>query len=768
MAIHITGIRHHGPGSAKNVRSFLESVKPDIVLVEGPPEADEILQWVHHKELKPPVAILCYRPDSPQQSAFYPFAEFSPEWQAILYARKNNIPVRFMDLPAANQFAIEDEKKKELAAKQAETEAGSENGDNDNEDISALNNPAIQNSEAANAPSMPIPLDPIAHLAAAAGYSDGEKWWEHMFEHRHNDEAVFDAVNEAMGALRELLPQKEDRLEILREAHMRKIIRQAEKEMFTNIAVICGAWHAPALTNMPKQKEDNDLLKSLPKVKVECTWIPWTYNRLSYFSGYGAGIPSPGWYEHIWKYPNDDGIRWMAKVAKLFRKSQMDISVAHVIEAVRLAESLSALRNLPKAGLEELNEATLSVLCNGEGIMMGLVHDELIVSDKIGDVPTDIPKPPLQLDIEKQQKKLRLPATADWKDYTLDLRKENDLERSVFLHRLQLLDIKWGQKSEVTGRGTFKEQWRLQWDPAFSIDIIEKGTWGNTAEEAANKYVIHRAKEANTLPVVCGLLENSIPAELPEAIESLIHQIDNLAAASADVIQLMEVIPALVNVSRYGNVRKTDADLVLNIADSMIARICISLPAACTSVNEDAAEHLLNLFGEMTNAVNLLQQQEITERWQKTVSIVARSKNSSPVIAGYATRLMSDYKLLTGEELVKAFWFAMSSSSTPGTAAAWLEGFLKGSGTILLIDNDLWMVVNNWVEQLDDTSFTQVLPLLRRTFAHFSKPERRKLGEKVKSGGGGPLMQKTESGIDSERAKQGIEVIMQLFGYRQQ
>src|SRR5688572_24114251 len=149
MAIHISGIRHHGPGSAKNVRSFLESVKPDIVLVEGPPEADDILQWVHHKELIPPVAILCYRPDNPQQSAFYPFAEFSPEWQAILYARKNNIPVRFMDLPAAHQFAIEDEEEKQ-------------------ETVQSVNSLALQSSgltAETNEALPPVRLDPISHLA---------------------------------------------------------------------------------------------------------------------------------------------------------------------------------------------------------------------------------------------------------------------------------------------------------------------------------------------------------------------------------------------------------------------------------------------------------------------------------------------------------------------------------------------------------------------------------------------------------------------------
>src|SRR6185369_4229670 len=109
MAIHILGIRHHGPGSARNVKQFLEDIQPDIVLVEGPVEADGILQWASNKELKPPVAILCYHPDNPQHSSFYPFAEFSPEWQAIQYARKNNIHVRFMDLPVGQQFAVEEE-----------------------------------------------------------------------------------------------------------------------------------------------------------------------------------------------------------------------------------------------------------------------------------------------------------------------------------------------------------------------------------------------------------------------------------------------------------------------------------------------------------------------------------------------------------------------------------------------------------------------------------------------------------------------------------
>ena len=276
MSIHVLGIRHHGPGSARNVKAFLEQSRPDIILVEGPPEGDELLRWAAHSELKPPVAILAYRPDKPQRAVFYPFAEFSPEWQAIQYGGKQNVPVRFMDLPLSHRFALDkDDDKKETEKKEDD----------------GISSAAFTNVEA----SIEEYRDPLKYLAVAAGFDDGERWWEYMFEQRMDHQGTFEAVHEAMRALRSELPEKDDVVEKLREAHMRKMIRQAEKDGFATIAVICGAWHAPALTDMPKAKDDADLLKGLAKVKVETTWIPWTYNRLTFASGYGAGINSPGW-----------------------------------------------------------------------------------------------------------------------------------------------------------------------------------------------------------------------------------------------------------------------------------------------------------------------------------------------------------------------------------------------------------------------------------------------------------------------------------------
>ena len=232
-------------------------------------------------------------------------------------------------------------------------------------------------------------------------------------------------------------------------------------------------------------------------------------------------------------------------------------------------------------------------------------------------------------------------------------------------------------------------------------------------------------------------------------------------------MQLMDAIPPLVNVSRYGNVRKTDSELVLQIVSSMVTRVCIGLPNAVTGIDEEASQRFLELIYQMQEGVALLQQEPITTQWQQTLQLIASNKNASSVIAGYASRLLFDFKILQGDELIKVFSFNMSPTNAPDKNASWLEGFLKGSGSILLVDHDLWSLVNEWVAGLDHDTFTQVLPLLRRTFANFTPPERRKLGERVKTGNkdlGISVVKETQ--LDVERAKKGIPIVLQLFGYK--
>jgi hypothetical protein len=83
----------------------LTEYQPDAVLIEGPADADPLLHWVLAEGMTPPLALLGYAPDHPQTAAFWPYAIFSPEWQAMRYALQHNIEVGFCDLPASAMLA---------------------------------------------------------------------------------------------------------------------------------------------------------------------------------------------------------------------------------------------------------------------------------------------------------------------------------------------------------------------------------------------------------------------------------------------------------------------------------------------------------------------------------------------------------------------------------------------------------------------------------------------------------------------------------------
>jgi hypothetical protein len=253
-----------------------------------------------------------------------------------------------------------------------------------------------------------IRQDPLGWVAQAAGYSDGERWWEHIVEQRRDSVELFTAIQELMTALRAEFPEEVGPLETWREAHMRQTIRAARQAGYQRIAVVCGAWHVPALVDLSQATADGKRLRGLAKTKVTATWVPWNYERLALWSGYGAGIESPGWYHHLWSQPDEAAIHWLSRVAALFRAEDLETSPAHIIEAIRLAETLAALRDRPLPGLPELLEAIQAVFCSGYTAPLDLIRQKLLVSDRLGRIPPETPLLPIQQDLVRLQQRLRL------------------------------------------------------------------------------------------------------------------------------------------------------------------------------------------------------------------------------------------------------------------------------------------------------------------------------------------------------------------------
>ena len=707
---YLLGIRHHGPGSASSLLKALDEIQPDALLLEGPPEAEALISLATHPEMHPPVALLIYETDNFSHSVFYPFAAFSPEWQAIHYAKQKNIHLRFMDLPQSHQMAL----------RKAQED----------------------NSLECQIPSHEI--EPLDVLAQAAGFSDGERWWEYMVEQRQGRLELFLGIQEAMTALRAELGSNQDpfrqKREALREAWMRKTLRAVLKEGYQRIAVVCGAWHVPALAEQVATTDDNALLKGLSKCKVQTTWVPWNHSRLTYSSGYGAGINAPGWYQHLWECHLETNHRagkvannWLTKIAHLLRAEGLDASTASIIESVRVAETLAALRDKPLPDLAELNEAALSTLCFGDETPMHLIHEQLIIGECLGEVPQETPMMPLQQDLAQWQKKLRLKPSAVEEKLELDLRKDTGLERSHLLHRLVLLNIPWGKRQgSGSTKGTFKEIWRLQWQPEFALQLIEASIWGVTVAEAATQYACDQLKTADNLAVITPLIDNILLANLPTAVEFALIRLETEAAVASDTLQLMDALPALANIVRYGNVRNFDINLIVHVVDTLISRICIGLPATCSSLDDDAAAQMYERIVSTDESINLLQNQEHLLTWQQTLQKLLVQEKLHGLIAGRCCRLLFNTHVISAEQTAQQMSFALSTINDPTHAGAWIDGFLRGSGTMLLHDEQLWEVLDHWVCELEGETFIQLLPLLRRIFATFPVGERRQMGEKIK------------------------------------
>ncbi|EFL25311.1 LOW QUALITY PROTEIN: conserved hypothetical protein, partial [Streptomyces himastatinicus ATCC 53653] len=652
----------------------------------------------------------------------------------------------------------------------------------------------------------------LAVLAEAAGYEDPERWWEDVVEHRSvGGTAAFAAVGEAMGELRAAYGHGGHEDDAVREAHMRVRMHAARREFGERVVVVCGAWHVPALAARSTVTADRKLLKGLPKVKAEISWVPWTHRRLARHSGYGAGIASPGWYSHLFHAPDRPLERWLTKVAGLLRDEDFAVSSAHVIEAVRLAETLAALRGRPLAGLAETTDAVRAVMCEGSDVPIALVRDRLVVGDVLGEVPASAPAVPLQQDLRRAQRSLRLAPEAAERELELDLRKDMDAARSRLLHRLRLLGVGWGTPAASRGStGTFRETWRLRWEPELAVRVAEAGVWGTTVVSAATAKAESEALGATALAEVTELAERCLLAALPDALPVVMRALADRAALTADVGHLAQALPALVRSVRYGDVRGTDTAALGEVAAGLAERILVGLPPACAGLDADGAADMLRHLEAVHRAIGLLPEPKpsappgqpassapsappapavddsLRARWAAVLRAIA-GRDGTPatpgLLRGRAARLLLDDGRLAEDEAARLMRLALSPGTAPPEAASWIEGFIggdAGGGMLLVHDERLLGLVDGWLTSVPAEAFTDVLPLLRRTFSAYDTGVRRTLGELVRrgpgraageSGAGGegaapaaPAAPGFGPGLDADRAAAVVPTVRLLLG----
>ena len=731
--VHILGIRHHGPGSAALLRKALDALNPVCVLVEGPPEGDELIQYVGDPDLKPPVAMLLHAADEASLASFMPFAEFSPEWQAMGWALKHKRHVQFCDWPAAVSLAL--------------TKAAQENPETEPAQVRA---------------------DALDLLARAAGYEDGETFWNGLIEQHgasgQETLSVFASIETAMTEARaqegvEQSSQESTRNQ-QREAFMRTAIRAALKEFDGNIAVVCGAWHISGLRQATKPAEDRALIKDLPRVKIEATWVPWTDSRLSAFSGYGAGVISPGWYRHLWslytrqKLPTAEEFAsvWQSRTAFKLREEGYTAATASAIEATRLALGLAALRDLPMPGIAEMREASLAAMCDGNPVPLAMLERKLYIGERVGEIGDRVPQNPLARDLTAWQRKTRLKPQDLELEVKLDLRSEAGLLKSTLLHRLNLIQVPWGRLVDAqAGRGTFREVWVIKWEPEYSVSLAQALVYGVTIEQAAANATLKRAQETTSITELAGLIQSALVADLPETAASCIQQLQAVAVSSSDVTDLMKAVSPLVSVLRYGSARRLPEDALRSLILSISVEINAGVRIGSRLLDEDTSAARISAMEAYDEALRLFNDEALTDSWRSELGKIVSDDQVTPSIAGLSLRRLHDVHFWEPEKVAAEF-ARHTGSRQPKESGAFLEGFFRGGSEVLLQDEPLLQLLDEWLCELGETDFTESLPLLRRSLSSFDSVARRRVLEKVQLGRQKSKSAGSQSAADSNPA----------------
>jgi hypothetical protein len=593
--------------------------------------------------------------------------------------------------------------------------------------------PSLPDDQALIDPDAAMRGDPIGVIAALAGYEDGESWWNDWIEGIAGDGdplQAFAAVDSLMQALRERHPET-SHYHLRREAHMRLAIAAAAREFDGPIAVVCGAWHVPALRARYKAGNDRALLAGLAKQRILATWVPWTSPRLASASGYGAGVAAPRWYAHLWRHGDEAGgnARWIVAVARTLRTAGAPVSTASVIEAVRLAAATAALRGRPRVGIEEIRDAVIAAMCGGEAIVWQQHEAELLLGREVGEIPADTPLMPLLDDLQRQQKATRLKPEALPRELALDLRSDAGAARSVLLHRLLLLDAPWGRLEDAgRSRGTFRERWTLAWQPEFAVRMVEQLAYGSTIATAAAARSIERLGAAAGLGALTALIHECLEAQLTPAVDAGLALLDVRAGHAQECRELLDALPPLIDLHRYGSARDMAFDRIGSLVGRLLVQSSLALPYAARNLDAEQAGALCESIQQVHQSLDRASLDDAQRAgWIRALVEISANPQADRRVCGLCCRLVHASGDIDDDALAVLMARTLSPGVSTPDAALFFEGFFDRAASRLLHDDTLLRIVDRWLGGLDGELFQAQLPLFRRVFFALDRSERRRL-----------------------------------------
>ncbi|MCZ2342938.1 MAG: DUF5682 family protein [Bacteroidales bacterium] len=743
--MHIFGVRHLSPGGAWHLRALLDRVRPQVILLEAPADAVSLIADLTRSGTQPPVAILAYTDSVPVRTFVYPLARYSPEYQALLWAKENKARVECIDLPSAIFLGLQDveiERQQRAAAPVRNADADT---DADSDTATEPNPPGDTEAPA------PEPMRSIyERIAERSGEPDYDTYWERRFEHNLSP----DAYQSAAFALGEQLREEPDaplwRAEnLVREAFMRRRIQEvlATGVKPERIVAIVGAFHAPVLGPELPAMTDAELA-SLRQRPSKLTLMPYSYFKLSSQSGYGAGNRAPMYFQMLWEQLQDHNLpelphRYLSEVVRHIREAGTHRSTAEVIEGVRLARTLAALHGGSAPTLADLQDAAVTLIGHGEMSTVAEALQQVNVGTAIGTLPKGVSRTSIQEDCDRQMNRFKLEKYKKTvaEELSLDLRENRhvksaeaaflDLGRSTFLHRLRVLGVEFG-KELPTGQqqATWAEKWKLQWQPECEITLVEAILLGETVELATAHKFNQMLADAVSIAVAADVVQDACQCGLGASMDAARKRLQELAAVSSDLKAIAHAAFRLSQVSRYGDVRKFDPTPLLPLIEELFVQGALALHAAAACDNKAAQEFITSL--DQLNWVSLEHHERVeADLWTERLRQLADADDRNPLLSGYACAILLERGLMANDDLAREVSRRLSPGIPADLGAGWFEGLSMRNRAALLARQALWAELANYVSSLDDEQFQRAIVFLRRAFGSFSPHQKRQICENL-------------------------------------
>ncbi|MFK8267821.1 DUF5682 family protein [Capnocytophaga cynodegmi] len=716
------GVRHLSPGASFHLLKFLEKHKPKCILIEGPSDATNLITHIAQKDVKPPIAMLGYTTELPIETVLYPFASYSPEYQAICWGVKRKIDVRFIDLPSEIMLKLQQERTYEKNDEKAA-------------DYYSFHNNLYD------------------QLAEKYEETDYESYWERNFEHNLNEDIFRQGLDYQSEQIRELVIEKEYEsvpydfsYNMIRESYMKREIQKALTYYRPEeIVVIVGAYHLAGIrSNLPAMTDEE--LKKLPRANSKITLMPYSYLRLSSRMGYGAGNKAPHYFELMWQAMQNGELSnlsaiYLSKVASELRKKGDNASSASVIEAIRLANALTAMRGGTMPVLKDLHDAVTTCFGAGELFSVAEAINRVDIGTAIGSLPEGVGQTPVQENVNQELKRLKLTQykSAVAQELVLDLRENLkvktkeaafiDLNRSIFLHRLSVLGILFAEKRKTSqDSATWAEKWTLQWSPEVEIQIVEANLKGETIEIATAFHLKELLNESGDISTVASIVRQACECHLTNLFENALSTLQHLLIDSNSFTDVANAAHELATLIQYENLRQFDLEPLKPVLQQLFLRASLLLVDA-SSCDEKASKNV----AQAINTMEFISQQQYdlvdVETWQKELSHLAWRDDLNTRLSGVAFSILLEHNIVSEEDCAKEVSRRLSIGVPADLGASWFEGLSGRNRYALLSRISLWKELDLYIQQLDDDEFLRSVVFLRRAFADFEPNQKNSIAE---------------------------------------